>query len=367
VQHPLADEWHRVAVDALPPGTEVWDSHTHTGDSDPDGYASDASDLITALHEAGHTRAVVTPCADPAGYRVQNERVLAEADSSGGTLIPYLRVDPRAPDAAESVAKGLSVGFRGVKIHPRSELFSMDHPGVGEVAAAAAEKGAPILIHAGRGMPPLGPALVALVDATPGLTVILAHAAISDQGTVATEAESRPRILFDTAWWNTADLLALFGSVDASRILYASDNPYWTPAVAATITTRSAVQAGLSGQALRAVLGENLRRVLEDKATPEPLGVGFSGLLDPVLLRVASNLYAAIGSARAGTPGFEAMELAVRATETGDSVHGPLLRAVRRTVQVASEITEHQLLEHIGLLLIACCAALTPAAPVPDI
>lgn len=361
----LLDAWHAAAMALLPPGIEVWDGHTHTGSADPDGYTNDPVRLLAALDAAGHAGAVVMTSADPHGYRAQNARVLAEATASGGRLLPFLRVDPTISGAAEDAAAELPRGFRGIKLHPRSEGFAMDHPGVAAVGRVAAARRIPVLVHAGRGMPPLGDALTALLDDTSGLTVILAHAGISDLAWIGPESGTRPGLLFDTSWWNAADLLSLFATVDASQIVYASDMPYWRPAVAATIVARAAVQAGLSGEGLRAVFGGNLHRALSGTPRSATVGTGFAGMVDPGLLRVASNLYAAIGAARGDASPAEAIDLAMRATEAVGTPHDSLLTAIRITLDAALADPDHHPGASLDLLVVACAAALTPLAGAP--
>ncbi len=76
-----------------------------------------------------------------------------------------------------------------------------------------------------------------------------------------------PNVLFDTAWWISQDLLALFTLVPPGQIVFASDAPYGMTGVAAASQLRLALQAGLtaeqvalvaSGQSLRIAEGETL-------------------------------------------------------------------------------------------------------------
>lgn len=150
--------------------------------------------------------------------------------------MPFLRVDPNRPGAVDEARRSLDRGHRGIKLHPRAEGFTLAHPVVDRLTALAAERAAPLLIHAGRGMPAL--------DRHPGTVVILAHCGISDLDALAGLLSGRPGIRFDTAWWNAADLGALFHWVDAGRILYASDAPYGWPALSFVRTVRAAAQAG---------------------------------------------------------------------------------------------------------------------------
>lgn len=366
MDHPILTHWHQAAASQLPPATSVWDAHTHTGDTDPDGFANTAAALLGDLSAAGHDGAVICTSADPLGYRIHNDRVLAEAADSGGRLIPFLRVDPTSGGAVDEAKRSLDAGHRGIKLHPRSEEFGLDHPGVGEIAALAADRRIPLLVHAGRGMDPLGENPVRLLDAHPGLSIILAHCGISDLAALAPESGTRPGLLFDTAWWNPADLAALFSWVDAGQILYASDTPYGSPLMSSTITLRAAIQAGLSGPALKAVFGGNLHRVLVGER-PESIGVGAPVFTDPGLSRVAANLYGAIATTLAGASSIQPVELAMRATEAPASHNERLYGAIRATLIAALDLEDKHPRERLGLLVAACSAALTPAAGFPDL
>src|SRR6266567_1342942 len=77
--------------------------------------------------------------------------------ASDGRLIPLCRVDPNA-DPLPEVRRCLEAGAVGVKLHPRSDEFTLPHPAVEEIAALANERRMPILFHAGRGIPNLGEA-----------------------------------------------------------------------------------------------------------------------------------------------------------------------------------------------------------------
>ena len=364
MEHPNLAAWHDAAAAQLPPSTTVWDAHTHTGAADPDGFTNTPEALLEALDRAGHAGAVFTTSADPLGYRLHNDRILEEAAQSDGRLIPFLRIDPKDSSAAGEAKRSLDAGHRGIKLHPRSEGFRLDHPVVAEVAAIAAVRRVPLLIHAGRGMDPLGDTPVRLLDANPGLQIILAHCAISDLSKLAPESHTRPGLMFDTAWWNPADLAALFSSVDASQILYGSDMPYGAPLMSLTIAARAAIQAGLSGPALSAVFGGNLQRVLTGE-TATQIGVGVPTFVDPGLLRVASNLFGAIETTFAGITRSQPLDLARRAAETAPSPLEELYAAIRATIDAVDELQDEHPRQRLGLLVAACSAALTPAAGYP--
>jgi predicted TIM-barrel fold metal-dependent hydrolase len=357
VDSPILRAWHEAALAHLPEGAEVWDAHTHTGGADPGGVATDTPALLGRLDAAGAAGAVMCTSADPGGYDAPNERVLADCVASGGRLVPFARIDPTTGGATDRARAALEAGHRGIKFHPRSEGFGMGHPEVNRVCAVAADAGAPVLVHAGRGMPPLGRPVIDLLDRHDGLTMVLAHGAISDLAWIAPEAAAHPGLLFDTSWWNPADLAALFAWVDASQILYASDTPYGDPIGSFGLTMRSALGAGLGAEALEAVFGGTLRRVLDGERPSGAMGRGRPAAPEAGMLRVASNLYAAIASTFAGRRGTQPLELALRALEAADPT--PMQRTLTATLESARAAEGS---EQLWLLITACSGAVTPEA-----
>jgi predicted TIM-barrel fold metal-dependent hydrolase len=126
--------WLRGLVVQLP-GVRLFDSHTHLGGNDPDGWARSPHELTDALALV-EGRAVVFPLMERAGYREANDAVLAAAAKSDGRLVPFCRVDPHADPVGE-LERCLAAGARGVKLHPRAERFDLGHPGVAAVCAVA--------------------------------------------------------------------------------------------------------------------------------------------------------------------------------------------------------------------------------------
>ena len=255
----------------LPAGTAWFDAHTHIGHDDPDGMEADPEDVLAGLDRAGHDRALLFAMQEPSGYGPANDRVLAACAASGGRLVPLARVAPGSPGALEEARRCLDAGARGIKLHPRSDGFGLPHPVVDEVVRLAGEREAVVLFHAGRGIPRLGEAVVTLARDNPGAKLILAHAGISDSGWIGPAAAELDNLLFDTAWWQVADLLALLTSVPPSRVLYASDLPYGSGVYLGFAMLRCARAAGLGPDAVAAIAGGSLERVL---AGEPPLDLG---------------------------------------------------------------------------------------------
>ncbi len=361
--------WHQSATALLPPDTAVWDAHAHTGQNDPDQVRITAPELLDRLDAAGHAGAVVTTSRDPDGYRGANDRVLAEAEAADGRLIPFLRVDPNAPDAQAEVDRCLAAGHRGIKLHPRGESFRMGAPAVRAIAAVAADRGVPLLVHSGRGIPSLATDVLELIDGMPGLRVVLAHCAISDLSRLGPVAADHPGLYFDTSWWDITDLLALFAWVPPGRILYASDTPYGMPVMSFTLAMRAAAAAGARADAMRAIFGATLLRLVAGDDGPQVGPAPGDGFLqaDAGLLRVHASLHGAIVSTFAGSDASEPMSLARAAAQVvADVPHKQVYAAVAATLAVLEQVTEGGR-KQLAPLLVAAAASLTPNVPVPDL
>ena len=354
------------------PGLELFDAHTHIGRNDPDGYRCQPDELLTAL-EAADARAVVFPMHEPSGYAAANDTVMAEAAASGGRLTAFCRVDP-AQDAAREAERCLDAGAAGIKLHPRAEGFTLHDPGIAEVFALANERTRPVLVHAGRGIPALGRDAVDLCHRYPGARVILAHAGICDLAWIWRAAPEHPNLFFDTSWWSPSDLLALFALVPPGQILFGSDAPYGSPAFAAAMDLRYALQAGLSPEQIRGVCAGQLERLL---AGEEPLELGpapgpDSLSADPLLDRVYTFLTSAIGQMFNGVEPRETLDLARLACEVGDDA--PQAGVCRRVLALIDERERYvpgsdgrppRFAPGLQFMVVAAGLSRTPDVPLP--
>ncbi len=252
-----------------PPDAEVIDAHTHLG-LDEDGRSLSVEQLLSQLDDADARRACVFPLHDPErqpAYRLPNDRVLAWAAETDGRLIPFCRLDPTEGPLAES-ERCLSAGARGIKLHPRAQDFVFDGGEMDDVFALAESAGVPILIHAGRGLPPLADGLIDVANRHPGAVLILAHGAICDQGTLTSGLAEHPGVLYDISCFFPLDVIELFARVPAERIVFASDPPYGRPASSLYMALRVAQQAGLDETAVRGLLGATMAALIDGDGLP---------------------------------------------------------------------------------------------------
>lgn len=252
-----------------PPETEVIDAHTHLG-LDEDGRSLRLEQLLTQLDDAGARRACVFPLHDPErqpAYSVPNDRVIAWASESEGRLAPFCRLDPAEDPIAEG-ERCLAAGARGIKLHPRAQDFVFDGPEMRAIFALAERAQVPILIHAGRGLPPLADGLTDLAMSYADVVLILAHGAICDQGILTSRLADHPGVLYDISCFFPLDVIELFARAPAERIVFASDPPYGLPATTLYLALRVAAQAGLDESTTRGMLGATMADLLDGRGLP---------------------------------------------------------------------------------------------------
>jgi uncharacterized protein len=279
----LVETFDEIVRSELPDGADVFDAHVHLG-TDIDGMVGDLDELRRVQARAGIGRSFMFCLDEPdrhPGFSAPNDRTLDFAARSEGTLVPFVRLDLGEGPIDEAV-RCLDRGARGIKLHPRAQKFLLDDERLAPVFELAAERKVPILIHGGRGLPPIADQLALLMDRyEPQL--IVAHAGIADLAALAHHFGGRPNVFFDTSVWSPLDLLDLYRLVAPEQVLYASDFPYGQQPASLLISLRTARMSGLDEVQLRAMLGGSASRIADgEPALPLSAPRGVAELSTPI-------------------------------------------------------------------------------------
>ncbi|HEY1367093.1 MAG TPA: amidohydrolase family protein [Gaiellaceae bacterium] len=270
-EHELMAQWDDEVRRELPEGAAIFDAHVHLG-HDIDGMVGELDTLLGLMDRYGISRANMFCLDEPdrhPGFRAGNDRSLAFAERSEGRLIPFVRL---ALDEGpiEEATRCLDRGARGIKLHPRAQRFLLNDERLAPVFALAAERRVPILIHGGRGLPPIADHLRRLVDSYPDAQLIIAHGGIADLANLASCFAGKAGVFFDTSVWSPIDLLSFFRLVPPEQVLYASDFPYGQQPSSLLISLRTAHVAGLDEQQIRNMLAGNALRIAAGQPPLEP-------------------------------------------------------------------------------------------------
>ncbi|HEX3268332.1 MAG TPA: amidohydrolase family protein [Gaiellaceae bacterium] len=255
----------------LPDDAEIFDVHVHLG-HDIDGFSGVYEDLEQIQERYRISRAFMFCMDEPdrhPAFRAANDRTLAFAERSGGRLIPFVRLD-LGEEPIEEATRALDAGARGIKLHPRAQRFLLNDERLAPVFALAAERHVPILIHGGRGLPPIADHLARLIERYPEAELIIAHAGIADLSELAGHFGGKAGVFFDTSVWSPIDLLSLYHLVGPEQVVYASDYPYGQQPSSLLIALRTAALAGLDESQVRAMLAGNASRIAEGEPPLEP-------------------------------------------------------------------------------------------------
>jgi uncharacterized protein len=282
----LIDDWDAELRRELPEGAAIFDAHLHLG-HDIDGMVGDYDELERVMERYGIARAFMFCMDEPdrhPGFRAPNDRTLEHAARSGGRLVPFVRLD-LGERPIEEAERCLDLGARGIKLHPRAQKFLLNDERLAPVFAIAAERRVPILIHGGRGLPPIADDLARLVERYPEAQLIIAHAGIADLGALMRHFAGKPGVFFDTSAWSPIDLLDFFRQASPEQVLYASDFPYGQQPASLLIALRTARVSALDDGQLRGMLAGNANRIADGEGPlPTTRAKGSDTFSQPMVL-----------------------------------------------------------------------------------
>jgi predicted TIM-barrel fold metal-dependent hydrolase len=338
----VVSSWEEELRRELPEGAHLFDAHTHLG-NDIDGMVGSYDELIATLDRHGFAGAFMF-CLDehdrePA-FSIPNDRTLAHARRSEGRLVPFVRLDLTSGPLDEA-RRCLDLGARGIKLHPRAQAFALSDERLQPVFALAVERSVPILIHGGRGLPPIAEDLEALVRRNEGVKLIVAHAGIADMAGLAGRLGGIPGVFFDTSVWSGLDLLDLYRQVAPEQVLYASDYPYGRQPNSLLVSVRTAKLAGFDDKQLRLMLGGSARRLLAGEEL-EPLSAprGPTSLVQPLTFaRIHQYISMAVPMLwLRQRDGVGALGLAVNASRERSNGHPDASERVEELLVAAQEL-----------------------------
>jgi len=284
--HQLLATWRDEVRRELPPGVEIFDAHVHLG-RDIDGMAGKPDELLSMMDDYDVDRAFMFCLDEPdrhPAFRAPNDRTLAYAEESDGRLIPFVRLDLKE-DPVEEAIRCLDAGARGIKLHPRAQKISLEDERLHPVFELASERKVPVLIHGGRGLPPIATHLHALVERCSDVQLIIAHAGIADMANLTSRFAGTPGVFFDTSTWSAVDLLDFYRQMPPEQVVYASDYPYGRQPNSLLMALRTARVAGFDDEEIRNLLGRNAVRIADGEAPLRPTKPkGGNELTQPTIL-----------------------------------------------------------------------------------
>ncbi len=227
----LSEMERRLTGQALPGGSDA--ARTHT-----------IPNLVREMDRMKIRRAVLLSVVPKLPFRNNATDAWIEALAASpyrDRFVLFAGVHPLDGGAPAQLAKFVTKGARGVKLHPPMQQFSPADPQVFKVYEVCANARIPVFFHAGRaGIEPKSSRpfarmdnYVAPVRAFPELNFVFGHAGARDWEAAATIAEKYPNVYLEIEGQGVAEMKQILKRVPAEQLLFGSDWPFYP--LAATV------------------------------------------------------------------------------------------------------------------------------------
>lgn len=224
-----------------------------------------APNLIREMDELGIAATVLLPIDFPAFSH--NARAYLDVARAEPRLISLGSVHPYAVNPEQRLDAQIAMGARGIKVHPAVQLIRPDDPRANRLYRMCGERGIPVLWHCGPvGIEPrLGRYLSQVrwyerpIAENPRTTFILGHAGGLQPEEAKAFCRRYPNVVLELASQSLPVIRGIVTEVDADRIVYGSDWPFYHQAIALAkvlIATRDRPELR------RPVLHDNAARIL---------------------------------------------------------------------------------------------------------
>ncbi len=237
----------------------IVDFHTHIGLSRNDGARQTVRDTFRAMRQFKVTQSLIFPIDEknPGPSYAHLNRKIAHLIKRYHNLIGVARLNPNEIEASfHEIDKAVHSGFRGVKLHPRSDQFNVE---LAEPLFSAINKNRLVVILHTDHEPKCHPSQwLPIFKAYPKTFFILAHSGKDIYREAIEIAKRCPNVYLDTStlsYYRTGVILRKAG---ARKVIFASDVPY--SHVGLEITKFKLL---LPRAKQKLVFGENAKRILE--------------------------------------------------------------------------------------------------------
>ena len=235
----------------------IIDFHTHIG-KDKELDRQSIESLKRKCIENGVDRCVVFPFDNSDEGLIQDSLDLLKRSKTESFLIPFLRFSPKTITRDELIR--LLPGFKGVKLHPHSQDFTIDDKSLYWIYEIISENKLPLIFHCSLRHTGSDPKRVLTLSKDfPDLCMIISHFFGDDMGIIP-GIKDFGNIYTDTSiYCRTLRLTKAMHKFGFDRILFGSDEPYDSQKVAMlkihqSDLTPAEIEKILSGNAIK-VLG----------------------------------------------------------------------------------------------------------------
>ena len=227
---------------------------------------------LAGLREAMRRGGVETSVVQPVATRPDAVAGINDwaASIQGDGVVCFGAMHPKLDEPAAELARMAGLGLRGLKLHPEFQTFRPDDDAMAPIYEGAAANGLAVFFHAGEdlALPTVHstPAsFVRVLDAFPGLTVILAHMGGWRQWDAVLEELAGRDVYLETSYTlpyiGPRRFVELVKAHGPSRVIFGSDGP-WADVSTEVAAVQGLREHGLEQAELEAIIAGNATRLL---------------------------------------------------------------------------------------------------------
>jgi len=242
----------------------IVDSHVHIGE-DIDKHKITTKQLIKGMNSCGINKAIVFPLNNPnfsKTFTKPNDQIFRAFRRNPERIIPFFRLNPNFDLWKDELKKRVEQGFKGIKLHPRSQNFRINSATVRSILAKAEKHNLIVLFHTGFGVKYLADDLKNVVRRFPNVKFILGHGGFPDLNRIIKYVGEKSNVLFETSSLRVFDLFDLLKGLSYKRIAFGSDAPYYDQVFSLESLVDTAALLKKTSNQIKEILGGNLVRWL---------------------------------------------------------------------------------------------------------
>lgn len=240
----------------------------HTGEfySIKMGFDGTVSSLLKNGEVSGVDRYIVQSVAvTPKQVSAINKYIAAEVADKNGLFVGFGTLHPLSENIAADVEQIVSLGLRGVKLHPDMQEFAIDDERYLDMYRLCEENRLPMLIHMGDNRTDLShpKRLFRVMEMFPDLTVIAAHlGGYTLWEEASTILPGLPNLYTDcsSSFFGLDDdaIVRIIRRYGTDRVLFGSDYPMWDAAA----ESDHLMSLPFSDEEKRAMFAGNIKKLL---------------------------------------------------------------------------------------------------------
>lgn len=246
----------------------ITDAHNHVG-MDIEGVVQEPRTLLRKMEQSHVARCVIFPFNEMKpgkAFSAANDYIAKVVAAYPDKFVGFARTDPRHPQAVEEVKRAVNeLNLKGLKLHPRSQLFKPSDKMMVPVLEACVALRVPILFHSGFAYDPIPPMIAEVADSFPELPIILGHMGCSEVCTptgvkeAIQVARDNENVYLETSRVLLTSCIARAVQVAGdTRVIFGSDTPYGSQVE----EIRTMLRAGLSEASLGRIFSQNIEELL---------------------------------------------------------------------------------------------------------